>query len=97
MGEGVTGVTKSRDPGPWQALGGPGKTKSCTLNGGPQRPNHTLQKGSGKWNMAVSQPYPCCSFNWLMVGTRPYLSRSFGQEGPKGTQEGILGSVIRLN
>jgi hypothetical protein len=29
----------------------------------------------------------------LMVGT----SHSFGQEGPKGTQEGILGSVIRLN
>jgi hypothetical protein len=47
--------------------------------------------------MAVSRPYPCCSFGQLMVETRPYLSHSFGQEGPKGTQEGILRSVIRLN
>jgi hypothetical protein len=33
----------------------------------------------------------------LMVGTRLYLSRSFGSKGPKGTQEGTLRSVIRPN
>jgi hypothetical protein len=47
-GEGMAPLIKSRGPGLWQALGGPGRTKSCALNGDLQRPNHALQKGSGK-------------------------------------------------
>jgi hypothetical protein len=47
--------------------------------------------------MAVTQPYPGRSFERLMAGTRPYLSHSFFQKFPKGTQKGTLGSVIRPN
>jgi hypothetical protein len=38
--------------------GGAGKTKSCGLKGGSGRPNHSLQKGCGKWYMAVSRSHP---------------------------------------
>jgi hypothetical protein len=47
----------NRFTGP-RAPGGPGKTKSCALKGGPGRPNHALQKAPGKWYMAVSRLYP---------------------------------------
>jgi hypothetical protein len=54
-GEGVTGVTDLQGPGPKRAPGGPKKTKLHALKGGPGRPNHALQKGPGKWYMAVSR------------------------------------------
>jgi hypothetical protein len=75
---------KVKGPGALAGSRGPERTKSCALNGGLRRPNHTLQKGSGKYNMAVT----CHSFSQLMVGTRPYHSCSFGPEGPKGLQKG---------
>jgi hypothetical protein len=95
--EGVTGVTKSRGPGPWHALGGPRTTKSCALNEGPGRPNHAFQKGPEKWYMAMTQLYSDCTFGQLMIGTRPYLSCRFGPKGPKRTRERTLASAIRPN
>jgi hypothetical protein len=54
-GEGVTGVTDLRGPGPQRDPGGPGKTKSGASKGGLGRPNHALQKGPGKWYMAMTR------------------------------------------
>jgi hypothetical protein len=54
-GEGVTRITDLRGLGPQRALGGPGKTKSRALKGGPGRPNHALQKDAGKWYIEVSR------------------------------------------
>jgi hypothetical protein len=44
--------------GPRRPPGGPGKTKSCASKGGLRQLNHVLQKGPGKWYMAVTRLSP---------------------------------------
>jgi hypothetical protein len=62
---------KVMEPGPRQALGGPGKTKSRASNESPGRLNHARRKAPGKWYMAVIHSFPGRSFAGSPMFLRP--------------------------
>jgi hypothetical protein len=45
-------------PGVSEGSWGAQEDQITCSNGGPRRPNHVVEKGPGKWYMAMTQPYP---------------------------------------